>query len=41
MKLRSINAILYFDPKKPQEEVWAVTLGETRIYTDKETLQKT
>jgi len=41
MKLRSITAILYFDPSKPQEDIWAITLGETKIYTDKETLQKT
>ncbi len=41
IRLKSITAILYFDPLKTLEDIWAVTLGETKIYTDKETLQKT
>lgn len=39
--MRSVNLILYFNPLKTDKDIWVIDLGETRVFSDPETLKKT
>ena len=38
--INAVNVLIYFDPLKKNEACWSLVLGQTRIFTDPETLKK-
>jgi hypothetical protein len=40
VKIHTINIILYFDPLNTSGDMWGISLGETKVFSDPEILKK-